>query len=827
VEAIGFLNSPTNVINEKYLQKNVPPPKWHGVLLTLIDPKLAKLDLFGLQRKVFSWFDTNQQIKFIACVFDLNAASADFRKFLLLEVSKQLDRTPPDPKQLQTCTSMFYKHEHFREQVLALKNIARNLDDGGSYDLQLAEQLVACFDKAIRPKPDNLGALQPVYNLYDKLKEIYLSEGKSPDKAAVHAINILKAFSGGDGRSLYKLLELKWDMQLETRFAGGTTQSQHSTQRPPREKTPTGRQASPKRSEAEPKPHPTHPQGYMGPNQSGTGKQSARVYIVVSLLAVGAIGLFAIGFTAGRSQSVAVVDHVGDGIDQNETSSSNALEDGEGPPPEPVVETPDNSGGGTVNTGQTDSEKAAAEAKKKAAAEKAAAEKADAEKADADKTAADKTAADKMAADKKAADKTAADKTAADKKAADKRAADLANKRVVHQPLGQGNGKRDDNFTPPLDKLYFHEIKLAELTAVTPKIIAIPAGDLRAPKPGWPQPGQFNIRKSEKTENLWEVVRDEDKLTYAYFEWVPGKRLLRVYRAQPGNNVPEKQFGAKATIPAEPNKQQVERLDRRGNRFLSYCHLIQLDEKTFFSMGLNQALAPRAGKKTAENLMRRKFNTDPFLAPSTPLLNHMADLRLVSKPSTWSIELDKVYVTGGQTSSKAYKAVPANAFAGTPNSNEGTSGGKYSGLKCKYTDFAMRVRFVAQTSQIQVWPEGTFKSLEELMEKQVAVRVQEYRLDELMKKPTGDDKKLNDFRIVEINRAKKNLAEAKGAVAEFMKNNSKLKDLRDDPEATAALVTYYRSVNKTKGLSVSLTISRRQNINGQEVVIPFWYPVIP
>jgi hypothetical protein len=578
-------------------------------------------------------------------------------------------------------------------------------------------------------------------------------------------------------------------------------------------------------------PSPTQiaqPQGNLGRNQPGTGKQSARVYIVVSLLAVGAIGLFAIGFTVGRSQLFEVVDLLDDGIDQNETSSSNTLEDGEGLPPEPVVEPPDNSGGGTVNTGQTDAEKAAAEANKKAAADAKKKAAADAKKAADDAMkAADKKAADKKAADKKAA----ADKRAADKRAADeakkKAAAALANKPVVHQPP-QFNGIRDDNFTPPLDKLYFHEIKLAELTAVTPKIIAIPAGDLRASKPGWPQPGKFSIRKSEKTENLWEVVRDEDKLTYAYLEWDKGKRILRVYRAQPGNNVPEKQFGAKATIPAEPNKQQVERLDRRGNRFLSYCHLIQLDKKTFFSMGLNQALdQSKVAKKTAAILMARENINGAYFTHSIKLLNHMADLRLVSKPATWSIELDKVYVTGGQTDSAAYTAVPVNAFKGTPNFTKTASGGKLSGLNCKYTDFAMGVHYVAPTSEIQLWPEGGFKSLEELMEKQVAVGNKKVSLDEAMKKPTGDDKKLNDLRIVEINRAKKNLAEAKGAVAEFMKNNSKLKDLRDDPEATAALVTYYRSVNKTRGLSVSLTISRRQTINGQEVVIPFWYPVIP
>jgi hypothetical protein len=801
VEAIGFLNSPTNVINEKYLQKNVPPSKWYGVLLTLIDPKLAKLDLFGLQRKVFSWFDTNQQTDFIACV-DIDTVSPEFRKCLIDEVSKQIDR-----KQIQT--SMFYVHNHFREKVQSFTNIASHMDQHIQDDLQLAKQLIECFNKVwVHSATPGAFGLGPIPQLWATLKTIYLSDQGDVSKDVKKAEDVLIYLNAGARSSLGNKLMINWDQELAKIFAGGAVQPQHSTQRPPREKTPTGRQASPKRSGAEPKPHPTHPQGYMGPNQSGTGKQSARVYIVVSLLAVGAIGLFSIGFTAGRSQSVAVVDHVDDGIDQNETSSSNAREDGEGPPPEPVVEPPDNSGGGTANTGQIDAEKAAA-----------------------DKMAADKKAADKKAADKKAADKKAADKKAAAvKRAADeakkKAAAALANKPVVHQPP-QFNGIRDDNFTPPLDKLYFHEIKLAELTAVTPKIIAIPAGDLRASKPGWPQPGKFSIRKSEKTENLWEVVRDEDKLTYAYLEWDKGKRILRVYRAQPGNNVPEKQFGAKATIPAEPNKQQVERLDRRGNRFLSYCHLIQLDEKTFFSMGLNQALAQsRVAKKTAEILMARKVNTEVFFAPSIKLLNHMADLRLVSRPSTWSIELDKVYEKGGQPSSVAYKAVPANAFAGTPHSKETASGGKYSGLNCKYTDFAMGVQFVAQTAQMELQPRGNFKSLEDLMEEQQAVGVQEYRLDELMKKPQGTFDQMR-ARDIEIKRTTGLLNYARTAVVEFITANSKLTELRDDPEATTALVTYYRSVNNAKGLSVSLTISRRQNINGQEVVIPFWYPVIP
>jgi hypothetical protein len=361
---------------------------------------------------------------------------------------------------------------------------------------------------------------------------------------------------------------------------------------------------------------------------------------------------------------------------------------------------------------------------------------------------------------------------------------------------------------------------------VKPKLIPIPEADLRPKKDGWPQPGEFSIRNSGTTPNLWEVVRKQDSVVYAYLEWNQGKRVLRIYRAEPYDRIPAKQFGAKERIPAGPNGQQFERLDRRGNRFLSYCHLIQLNKKTFISMGLNQAPSQSGlGRKTAGILMRRKNATDQNVEPDTELLNHMADFRLVSKPSTWSIKLDKVYISNGNDAD-AYKAVPEKAFAGTAISTQTANGVEYIGLKCKYTNYEIQVKFNPVIAEIQLGQSGDFDLLEELMNKQTAVKVLEDRLEEAKKKPQGtfDQMRARDIEMKSVKVVRK---EKKRALDDFITKNMTLVDLRDDPSTTADLLNYYRSIKATKGLAVSLEISRQQTIDGQDVKIPFWYPVIP
>ena len=378
---------------------------------------------------------------------------------------------------------------------------------------------------------------------------------------------------------------------------------------------------------------------------------------------------------------------------------------------------------------------------------------------------------------------------------------------------------------------------------MTPKLIPIPADDRRTLKAGWPEPGEFSIRNSGTTPNFWEVVRKQDGVVYVYLEWDQGKKVLRVYRAEPNAGADRsKQFGAKQQIPPEPNGQQLERLDRRGNRFLSYFHLIQLDKKTFISMGLNQALGQSGvGKKTAGIVTRRGTISDPFFRSTSKLLNYMADLRLVSKPATWSIKLDKVYTINRQTDADSYKAVPDKAFAGTPISPGTVNGAEYIGLKCKYTNFEIQVSFTAATAEIELHESGDFAILEDLKNKQVDVTRAYDRFINAQSSASRNKSDLssavdarraqgisNQFRITQdLRGATAYLTQRKGELDDFIADNKTLADLRDTPEVTTALVAYYRSIKATTGLAVSLEISRRQTIDGQVVQIPFWYPVIP
>jgi hypothetical protein len=258
-------------------------------------------------------------------------------------------------------------------------------------------------------------------------------------------------------------------------------------------------------------------------------------------------------------------------------------------------------------------------------------------------------------------------------------------------------------------------------------------------------------------------------------------------------------------------------------------------------MGLNQALGQSTvGKKTAGMLMQRGTNQELYFRSSNELLNHMADLRLVSKPDTWSIKLDKVYISKGDDG-VAYQAVPDKAFAGKPIIPPTANGAEYIGLKCKYTGFEIHVKFTVATALIRLNQSGDFAILEDLINKQVEVtraqqRFGEARILAIKNKSdlsAGDDARRaraisEQFIITEAQgRAQISLAQMTTNLDDFIAKNKTLADLRDDPKATKELLSYYRDIKATTNLSVSLEISRQQNINGQVVKIPFWYPVIP
>jgi hypothetical protein len=211
VDAIGFLDQPETIFRKQFLDR-VSISKRHGVLLALVDPQLAKMDLFAIQEKVFNWFDPKQQASFIKCIPDLNAASVDFRKFLIAEVSKQIDR-----KQIQT--SMFYDHGNFKEKVQSFPNIASHLKQHIQDDLQLAKQVVDCFDKALvhSATPGALG-LGPIPQLWATLKTIYLSDPGDVSKAVKNAEDVLVYLNGGEKPSLNKNLMIKWDQNLARSF---------------------------------------------------------------------------------------------------------------------------------------------------------------------------------------------------------------------------------------------------------------------------------------------------------------------------------------------------------------------------------------------------------------------------------------------------------------------------------------------------------------------------------------------------------------------------------------------------------------------------------
>jgi hypothetical protein len=218
----------------------------------------------------------------------------------------------------------------------------------------------------------------------------------------------------------------------------------------------------------------------------------------------------------------------------------------------------------------------------------------------------------------------------------------------------------------------------------------------------------------------------------------------------------------------------------------------------------------------------------------------MADLRLVSKPDTWSIKLDKVYISKGVDADE-YKAVPDKAFAGTPYITKSANGAEYIGLKCKYTNFAIEVRFIPVNTEIKLHESGGFDILVDLKNKQVDVTraydrfidAQRLAIRNKSDLSSGDDARRaqaisNQFRITQDkDRAKMSLAQMTTNLDDFIANNKTLTDLRDDPSTTTALLAYYRSIKATTCLAVSLEISRQQTIDGQVVKIPFWYPVIP
>jgi hypothetical protein len=113
------------------------------------------------------------------------------------------------------------------------------------------------------------------------------------------------------------------------------------------------------------------------------------------------------------------------------------------------------------------------------------------------------------------------------------------------------------------------------------------------------------------------------------------------------------------------------------------------------------------------------------------------------------------------------------------------------------------------------------------MDLQNALNVQEKNLMEAVKAHGNAEKEQKADAMQNVNRINVVVTEAKKMLKKFIAKNKTLEDLRDDPSTTTALLTYYRSIKATKGLAVSLEISRQQEIDKQMVKIPFWYPVIP
>ncbi len=379
------------------------------------------------------------------------------------------------------------------------------------------------------------------------------------------------------------------------------------------------------------------------PTAAKAEKKSTRLYIVVSLLAVVAIGLVAVVFVGGRSQSVEVVtsteDDDGsstedDAVTENDSSDSNNNND-------------DDTQESETGSEQTDAEKAAAEAEAKRKAEEAEAKR-KAEEAEA-KRIAEESEAKRMSEEAEAKRKADADEAKRNAKGVirpnwqDQNLAEKFPAEIVAKQIDLGT----------LRSLFYVDFSVAKNKTPTPQIIPYQPGERRVADGTWPVEIHSVIDKT-----FWEMTTnyEGEKYVIAYLRYIADEGTLRLYRASSeglqGSDLAVKKIG---TV--------------KYKDLLVYSQLIQIHEGTYISAGISTATL--IGKLPGEQLVDKARHTGLAVnKPTTPPFNsHEGDLQgfyecadkgFTIRPEMWNWRLVSICYRPNNTTK--WKQFPVDLF---------------------------------------------------------------------------------------------------------------------------------------------------------------------
>jgi hypothetical protein len=379
------------------------------------------------------------------------------------------------------------------------------------------------------------------------------------------------------------------------------------------------------------------------PTAAKAEKKSTRLYIVVSLLAVVAIGLVAVVFVGGRSQSVEVVtsteDDDGsstedDAVTENDSSDSNNNND-------------DDTQESETGSDQTDAEKAAAEAEAKRKAEEAEAKR-KAEEAEA-KRIAEEAEAKRMSEEADAKRKADADEA-------------KRNAKGVIRPNWQDQDASENfpdeiiarkNDLGTVGSLFYIDFSVAKNKPPSPKIIPYQPGERRVADDRWTVEIHSLIEKT-----LWKMTTNYGgkKYVIAYLRYIADEGTLRLYRASSeglqGSDLAVKKIG---TV--------------KYKDLLVYSQLIQIHEGTYISAGISTATL--IGKLPGEQLVDKARHTGLAVnKPTTPPFNsHEGDLQgfyecadkgFTIRPEMWNWRLVSICYRPNNTTK--WKQFPVDLF---------------------------------------------------------------------------------------------------------------------------------------------------------------------
>ena len=407
------------------------------------------------------------------------------------------------------------------------------------------------------------------------------------------------------------------------------------------------------------------------PAAAKAGKKSTRLYIVVSLLAVVAIGLVAVVFVGGRSQSVEVVNNAGDddgssieddAVTENDASDSNNNND--------------DAQASETGSDQTDAEKAAAEAEAKRKAAEAEAKR-KAEEAEA-KRKAEEAEAKRKAEEAEAKRKADADEAKRNAKGVIRpnwQDQDLAEKfpaEIVAKKIDLGT----------LRSLFYIDFSVARNKPPTPQIIPYQPEERRVADGTWPVEIHSVIDKV-----LWEMTTNYEgkKYVIAYLRYIADEGTLRLYRASSerlqGSDLAVKEIGG---------------ISYRD--LLAYSQLIQIHEETYISAGISTATL--IGKLPGEQLANKARHTGLAVnKPTTPPFNshegglqdffECADKGFTIRPEMWNWRLVSICYRPNETTK--WQQFPVDLFDEVKTAiNIDSTFGNY-GLKIKYGNLTYKV----------------------------------------------------------------------------------------------------------------------------------------